>query len=149
MKNDSSEKNASRRQFLQGAGVVGGALILGRAAVAETATTAAGEAASATDKGAAELVLKLDEHQDLTKPGGFKIVDVGSERVIVANTPDGYKACSAICLHKNCEVEYLVAERQFNCPCHRSRFDENGKVLKGPAKVDLKPFEAAAALVVK
>jgi len=148
MKNDSSEKNASRRQFLQGAGVVGGALILGRAAVAETATGTAGEAAVETAKGA-ELVLKLDEHKELTKPGGFEIVDVGTERVIVVNTPDGYKACSAICLHKNCEVEYLVAERQFNCPCHRSRFDENGKVLKGPAKVDLKPFEAAAALVVK
>lgn len=141
MKNDSSsEKNASRRQFLQGAGVVGGALILGRVGVAEAAD---GGTAST------ERVLKLDEHKDLLQPGGFEIVDVGTERVIVANTASGYKACSAICPHKGCEVEYVAAAKQFVCPCHRSLFDEDGKVLKGPARTDLKHFDASAAVIVK
>jgi Rieske Fe-S protein len=138
MKSDSSsEKNASRRQFLQGAGAVGSALILGRA----------GSAEAADDGG--ERVLKLNEHPDLSKPGGFEIIDVGVDRVIVANTESGYKACSAICPHKGCEVEYNAAAKQFVCPCHKSLFDESGKVLKGPARTGLKPFDATAAVIVK
>lgn len=136
-KDSSSEINASRRQFLQGAGAVGGALILGHAVSAEAA-----------DEGG-ERVLKLSDYPDLTKPGGFEIVDVGADRVIVANTESGYKACSAICPHKGCEVEYSATTKQFVCPCHKSFFDESGKVLKGPAKTNLKPFDATAALVVK
>lgn len=135
MKNDFPEKPASRRQFLQGAGVVGGALILGRAAQADETST--------------ETTLRLDEHPDLQKVGGFEIVAVGAEKVIVAHTEAGFVACSAICPHRNCEVEYRGADKQFVCPCHNSRFDEKGKVLRGPAKTDLKPFDAAAALLVK
>ncbi|MBW3637409.1 MAG: Rieske (2Fe-2S) protein [Armatimonadetes bacterium] len=141
MNNDSSpEKPASRRQFLQGAGAVGGALILGRAASAQTALN---------QNAPTENVLKLDEHPDLQKVGGFEIVLVGAEKVIVAHTEAGFVACSAICPHRNCEVEYRASDKQFVCPCHNSRFDEKGKVLRGPAKTDLKPFDAATALLIK
>jgi Rieske Fe-S protein len=143
MKNENlTEKTASRRQFLQTASVAGSALVLGRAAVAQVGETA-------EDAPKIETVLSLAEHPDLQKVGGYEIVDVGVEKVIVAHTEAGFVACSAICPHKKCEVEYRVADRQFFCPCHDSRFDETGKVLKGPAKTNLQLFDAAQALIVK
>lgn len=137
-KETSSPKGASRRQFLHTATVVGGALVLGRNAVAQDDAPVP-----------AEVVLKLDEHEALQKVGGFEIVDVAGQKVIVAHTEGGFTACSAICPHRGCEVEYRLADKQFYCPCHRSKFDESGQVLQGPAKTGLAPYDAAQALLVK
>lgn len=140
-KETSSPKGASRRQFLQTATVVGGALVLGRNAVAQDNP--------AQDGAPAEVVLKLNEHEALQKVGGFEIVDVAGQKVIVAHTEGGFTACSAICPHRGCEVEYRLADKQFYCPCHRSKFDESGKVVQGPAKTDLAAYDAAQALLVR
>jgi len=40
------------------------------------------------------------------------------------------------CPHLGCALKYNVAERSWDCPCHGSRFDENGKLLDGPATDD-------------
>jgi glycine/D-amino acid oxidase-like deaminating enzyme/nitrite reductase/ring-hydroxylating ferredoxin subunit len=42
------------------------------------------------------------------------------------------------CSHMGCELEYNDAERTFDCPCHGSRFDYEGRVIEGPALKDLK-----------
>ncbi len=133
----------SRRQFLQGAGIVAGALVLSRV----PASAAPGDAVP--NAPATTTTLNLADHPELAKVGGFEIVDVGAERVIVAHTATGFTACSAKCPHRGCEVEYSLAKKQFVCPCHNSLFDETGKVVKGPAKTDLKPFDSAQAIVVK
>ncbi len=36
-----------------------------------------------------------------------------------------------------CILNYLEEKEEFRCPCHKSRFDKNGKLLRGPAKRDL------------
>ncbi len=41
------------------------------------------------------------------------------------------------CTHLGCELEYNNAERTFDCPCHGSRFSYEGKVIEGPAILDL------------
>ena len=140
-----SEKNDSRRQFLQSASVAAGALVLTRTLPAEAQVAA--ETAAPVE--APPTILNLSEHKDLEKVGGWEVIEIGNDKVIVAHTETGFTACSAVCTHKGCIVEYRVADKQFVCPCHGARFDESGKVVKGPAKVDLKPFEAANALVVK
>lgn len=42
------------------------------------------------------------------------------------------------CTHLGCELEYNNAERSFDCPCHGSRFTYEGKIIEGPAVLDLK-----------
>jgi Rieske Fe-S protein len=39
------------------------------------------------------------------------------------------------CTHLGCTVE--KPGDSFECPCHGSRFDENGKLMRGPATRDL------------
>ncbi|HEX6313008.1 MAG TPA: FAD-dependent oxidoreductase [Acidimicrobiia bacterium] len=48
-------------------------------------------------------------------------------------------AVSATCTHLGCRVTFNPAERSWDCPCHGSRFDVEGRVLEGPAVRDLTP----------
>ena len=40
------------------------------------------------------------------------------------------------CSHMGCGLEWNPDEKSWDCPCHGSRFDENGKLLDNPAKKD-------------
>ncbi len=51
---------------------------------------------------------------------------------------DSYEAISLECTHKQAKLE-LVNEK-LECSAHGSVFDKSGKVVKGPAKKDLKRY---------
>ncbi|MGD8406927.1 MAG: ubiquinol-cytochrome c reductase iron-sulfur subunit [Anaerolineales bacterium] len=66
-----------------------------------------------------------------------------SSRTLLANVPamlihteSGFSAFSLTCTHLGCTVEQN--EDGFNCPCHGSYFDANGKLLHGPAAKSLR-----------
>lgn len=76
---------------------------------------------------------------DEVGPGQGKIVRVAGERLAVYRDQKGrLHAVSPVCTHLGCHVRFNTAERTWDCPCHGSRFDTEGKVLDGPAVLPLK-----------
>ena len=56
-------------------------------------------------------------------------------RLFLFNGADGFFAVSSVCPHLGCNVKRGAAG--FECPCHGSRFDENGRVVQRPAPAPL------------
>jgi Rieske Fe-S protein len=48
---------------------------------------------------------------------------------------------SAICTHMGCIVRWNTSERTWDCPCHGSRFTDEGLVLGGPAEAALEKMD--------
>jgi cytochrome b6-f complex iron-sulfur subunit len=44
---------------------------------------------------------------------------------------------NAVCTHLGCVVPWNAAENKFMCPCHGSQYDNNGKMVRGPAPLSL------------
>ncbi|MFI1565190.1 FAD-dependent oxidoreductase [Streptomyces sp. NPDC020490] len=71
---------------------------------------------------------------DVLPPGEGAVVRVDGDRLAVYRDDDGrLHALSPRCTHLGCLVSFNSAERAWECPCHGSRFDTDGKVVEGPA----------------
>lgn len=92
------------------------------------------------------LVVKKSEFWEVKKDKKVErpfvlIKPEGSEfPICVYNIKDGtYVASLLKCTHRACELN--VGGGIYSCPCHGSEFSVSGKVLEGPAEVDLKTFK--------
>lgn len=56
---------------------------------------------------------------------------------------------SCVCPHQGCHVHWNQMEKTWDCPCHGSRFDTQGKVLNGPALTNLEHVEITGEQVKK
>ncbi len=54
---------------------------------------------------------------------------------VIFHKPEGFIALSLVCTHLGCTVD--LQKDGFSCPCHGSRYNESGEVLRGPAKKPL------------
>lgn len=61
--------------------------------------------------------------------------------ILLMKEEAGLRAFSAVCPHLGCIIQWDDKKKNFLCPCHDAMFDKNGKVLKGPLKDALLPFE--------
>ena len=48
---------------------------------------------------------------------------------------------SLLCPHMKCSLFFNPIEESWECPCHGSKFDIDGNVLKGPSNFDIKVKE--------
>ncbi len=55
---------------------------------------------------------------------------------MIIHSDNRWGALSLTCTHLGCTVE--ETGDGFACPCHGSRYDENGKVVRGPAPRQLR-----------
>ncbi|KAL6143805.1 hypothetical protein ACLB2K_054500 [Fragaria x ananassa] len=44
---------------------------------------------------------------------------------------------NAVCTHLGCVVPFNSAENKFICPCHGSQYNDQGRVVRGPAPLSL------------
>ena len=93
------------------------------------------------------LIRFLSYKFDETPPTEFDIGPASNyligSRTVLANIPavilhdeKGIRAISLVCTHLGCTAEEDL--QGYACPCHGSRFDQNGSNLKGPASQPLK-----------
>lgn len=100
------------------------------------------------------LLRFLSYKADPTPPTDFDIGPASgyplNSRTVIAHIPaivihddKGLRATSLVCTHLGCSVE--ESNFGFQCPCHGSRYDPTGVVLKGPAKLDLRKLRVEKA----
>jgi thiosulfate dehydrogenase (quinone) large subunit len=147
----SQADTAARREFLvQAASMLGFALSAGTAISVlngcETTTVKPDPTAGGTNANTATI--NIAQESALQAVGGatkktFSRSDAGREVVIIRSAASQFLALSAICTHSQCSVELPVGTT-LTCLCHGSRFSAaTGKVLNGPAPIDLKQFATA------
>lgn len=79
--------------------------------------------------------LKTHQPGDRTLAQGLK----GDPTYLVVEN-DGTLATygvNAVCTHLGCVVPWNKAENKFMCPCHGSQYNNQGKVVRGPAPLSL------------
>lgn len=70
--------------------------------------------------------------------GEGKIIEVNKEKLAVSRDENNQlHIVSAVCPHMKCIVNWNNAEKTWDCPCHGSRFSNDGSVIEGPATQDL------------
>jgi nitrite reductase/ring-hydroxylating ferredoxin subunit len=78
--------------------------------------------------------------------GEGDVVMVGGKRAAAFRDDGGtLHAVSPTCRHLGCQVTFNTAERTWDCPCHGSRYDVDGRVIEGPSVKDLEPVGDEAA----
>ncbi len=75
-------------------------------------------------------------------PPGSRIA-LDTRRVCIVRDGEKIAAISTTCTHLGCIV--AVAETGFACPCHGSRFDQDGNVTGGPAPRPLPWYQVTLA----
>jgi len=92
---------------------------------------------------AKDLAVPLNKAPKLKKTGGWTVLKVKDHSILfVRDAQDSVRALASACTHKQCQMSYNPDSKHIECPCHGSRFDLGGKVLKGPAETPLKQYPA-------
>ncbi|NJM68630.1 MAG: Rieske 2Fe-2S domain-containing protein [Acaryochloris sp. RU_4_1] len=86
--------------------------------------------------------LKVDQLLSTAQPGdriGVKgLADPRLAYLVITDPPRiAEYAINPTCTHLGCTVKWEANQHQFVCPCHGSRYDNQGRVVKGPAKRNL------------
>ncbi|HML04407.1 MAG TPA: FAD-dependent oxidoreductase [Methanobacterium sp.] len=97
-----------------------------------------------------EIRDKFEENK-VSWPDNLKIPKLSdNESVLLSHGEEKFSAykdkngnihrLQAICTHRGCTLVWNTAEKTWDCPCHGSRFNYDGKVIHGPAINDLKNY---------
>lgn len=153
--NEPLENDIKRRTLLKTGAVAGGAGIAGLA-VGLFGYKSSSNSAVATSTPSATLSESATPTPSATAsvPNGTKVATVADVKVGSAfqftNPADGtpaylmqpaagtFIACSAVCTHEGCIVNFDKGLDIFHCPCHGAEFDgKTGAKTRGPARRDL------------
>ncbi len=93
------------------------------------------QAAADTVSGfAARIAPPVHDAEHLPPGHGGVVAEDGKKRGVSKDEQGNVKSVCTVCTHLGCQLEWNPDERSWDCPCHGSRFDENGGLLDGPAQ---------------
>ncbi|MGN6530179.1 MAG: FAD-dependent oxidoreductase [Ginsengibacter sp.] len=74
--------------------------------------------------------------------GEAKLIKYEKESVAVYKDENGHiHSVNPACTHIDCTVAWNTAEKVWECPCHGSRFNEEGEMFTAPARKDLQKVQ--------
>ena len=120
----------NRREFLTRSALASAVAALavgcgdGIIGVPERSTTPAGN----------PVTIKVSNFPGLATVG--VIVQVAANRAAVRTSATTFLGLSMICTHEQCDTE-VASNNIFHCPCHDSRYRNDGSVINGPATAPL------------
>jgi len=68
---------------------------------------------------------------------------IEDQQVYIVRTPAGFYAVSAVCTHLGCITQWKPEDHLIECPCHGSKFKNDGAKVAGPAPRPLPHFSIA------
>jgi cytochrome b6-f complex iron-sulfur subunit len=71
------------------------------------------------------------------------VTPIPGRNVFLVRNGSSFHAISSICTHLRCQVGHV--RNGFQCPCHGSRFDIDGEVIRGAAPRPLDWYEVTLA----
>jgi len=121
--------------------------MLGRRRFLELATSVVGALAalpaSIARARSKKLALPLDKAEKLKQVGGSITLKIGKRKILfIRDGQASIRAVNPSCPHARCDVAYHSESNRIKCPCHRSAFDLDGKVLSGPSPAPLETYPA-------
>jgi len=98
----------------------------------------------AVQTGPGALYLQVADYPALQQNGGSIIVDLGEivpPLIVTRAEANAFYALDSKCTHAGCIVGgYSAAQGFIQCPCHGSRYDIQGRVIRGPADQNLTSY---------
>jgi cytochrome b6-f complex iron-sulfur subunit len=125
------EQSINRRNFLNG--IAGAALSI----------ASIGAAALTTEYLSPNVLFEPPTSFRIGSPEDYAMYSVtllSEKQVYIVRLPAGFTALSAVCTHLGCLTQWNPDAGLIACPCHGSKFNNEGTVLKGPAPRPLEHF---------
>lgn len=95
--------------------------------------------------GPGRLYLSLADYPALQNPGGSIQIELSSiEAPLLINRASisEWHVLDTVCTHAGCTVgKYVESSGFIQCPCHGSRYDIRGHVIRGPAEENLASYQ--------
>jgi cytochrome b6-f complex iron-sulfur subunit len=70
----------------------------------------------------------------------FWLVNIGPKEAAKGGGIQGLMALYKVCVHLGCLYAWVDSTVRFECPCHGSKYQEDGTYIEGPAPRDLDRF---------
>lgn len=80
---------------------------------------------------------KIDKNKDFYENVIFKKID-GNQCAIYTDKNNHQHIVKNKCPHMGCSLIFNNEEKTWDCPCHGSRYDIDGNVIKGPSNQNIK-----------
>ncbi|MBK8030346.1 MAG: Rieske 2Fe-2S domain-containing protein [Anaerolineae bacterium] len=77
---------------------------------------------------------------DTLPQAGSAPVNVPEGRFWLSNSDAGFVVLYGVCTHLGCLPKWVDVNNRFECPCHGSKYEIDGKYIEGPAPRSLDRF---------